>query len=292
MTEAKNKVDDKSTEKEIVAIDDIGSEEKLFDLINNKVPNIRRWDLVTGKVVRIDKDQVLVDLGYKTEGIIPQKELSIKTNIDPADIVSLGEEIETLVTDKEDRQGRLMLSRKGAQIKRAWKQLAEKRQSKDKVIGEVIDVVKGGLIVDVGVRAFLPASLVDIYKPLDLEPYRGQTIEVRVLEIDQAKSNVILSRKAWLEENLNEKKEKFFKTVEVGQVRKGKVSSIVTFGAFVDLGEGVDGLVHSSQISWKHINHPSDVLQLGQEVQAEVIEVDQENKKVSLSIKSTTENPY
>ncbi|MDR2538607.1 MAG: 30S ribosomal protein S1 [Bifidobacteriaceae bacterium] len=279
-------------EKTAIAVNDIGTEDDLLKLIQNTVKSFKDGDLVTGKVVRIERDEVYIDLGYKTEGFIPQRELSIKPNVDPYDVVKIGEELECLVLEKEDDQGRLLLSKKRAQTERAWVEIEKRKKDDDRVIGEVIDIVRGGLIVDIGIRGFLPTSLVETHKVFDLQPYLGQTLEMKVVELDKARSNVILSRKDWLQQHINEKREVFFKTLEVGQIRKGKIGSVVTFGVFVDLGDGVDGLVHLSQLSWKHIVHPSDVVKIGEEVTVEVIEIDRDTQHVSLSIKSTQANPW
>src|ERR671922_2343713 len=248
-------------------------------------------DVVTGHVLKIDKDEVLVDIGYKSEGVIPIKELSIRHDVDPREEVKIGEEIDALVLQKEDKDGRLILSKKRAQYEKSWGRIDQLRQSGESVIGTVIEVVKGGLIVDIGLRGFLPASLVDIRRVGDLHPFVGQKLECKVIELDRNRNNVVLSRRKYLEEAQSEGRKKFLEELQKGEVRKGTVSSIVNFGAFVDLG-GVDGLVHVSELSWRHVEHPSEVVSVGQEVEVEVLDVDMERERVSLSLKATQADPW
>ncbi|NLW14418.1 MAG: 30S ribosomal protein S1, partial [Trueperella sp.] len=229
--------------------------------------------------------------GYKTEGVIPSKELSIKHDIDPDDVVEVGDEIEALVLQKEDKEGRLLLSKKRAQYERAWDKIEEVKEADGVVTGSVIEVVKGGLILDIGLRGFLPASLVEMRRVRDLQPYIGRELQAKIIELDKNRNNVVLSRRAWLEQSQSEIRAHFLDTLQKGQVREGVVSSIVNFGAFVDLG-GVDGLVHVSELSWKHIDHPSEVVEVGQPVTVEVLDVDMDRERVSLSLKATQEDPW
>jgi small subunit ribosomal protein S1 len=242
-------------------------------------------------VVKIDHDEVLLDIGYKSEGVIPSRELSIKHDVDPFDVVNLGDHIEALVMQKEDKDGRLILSKKRAQYERAWGTIEKKKENDEIVEGTVIEVVKGGLILDIGLRGFLPASLVEMRRVRDLHPYVGRQLEAKIIELDKNRNNVVLSRRAWLEETQSATRRAFLHTLRKGEIRKGVVSSIVNFGAFVDLG-GVDGLVHVSELSWKHIDHPSEVVEVGQEVEVEVLDVDLERERVSLSLKATQEDPW
>ena len=274
-----------------VAVNDIGSEEDLLAAIEATIKPFNDGDLVTGTVVKVDRDEVLVDIGYKTEGIVPAKELSIKHDVDPNQVVTIGDEIEALVLQKEDKEGRLILSKKRAQYERAWGTIEKVKEADGVVEGQVIEVVKGGLIVDIGLRGFLPASLVEMRRVRDLQPYVGQTLEAKIIELDKNRNNVVLSRRAWLEQTQSEVRVGFLNQLLKGQVRNGVVSSIVNFGAFVDLG-GVDGLVHVSELSWKHIEHPSEVVEVGQEVTVEVLDVDMDRERVSLSLKSTQEDPW
>ena len=248
-------------------------------------------DIVEGTVVSIDPNEVLVDIGYKSEGVIPGSELSIRNNVDPAEVVSPGERIEAVVLDKEDDEGRLILSKKRAQYERAWGRIETITNEGGTVTGPVIEVVKGGLIVDIGLRGFLPASLVELRRVRDLDQYVGQDIEAKVIELDRNRNNVVLSRRAFLEEAQAEQRQAFLDELAVGEVRPGVVSSVVNFGAFVDLG-GMDGLVHVSELSYQHVNHPSEVVKVGDEVTIKVLEVDLDRERISLSIKQTQEDPW
>lgn len=274
-----------------VAINDIGTEEELIAAVDATIKYFNDGDIVEGTVVKVDRDEVLLDIGYKTEGVIPSKELSIKHDIDPDDVVEVGDEIEALVLQKEDKEGRLLLSKKRAQYERAWDKIEEVKEADGVVTGSVIEVVKGGLILDIGLRGFLPASLVEMRRVRDLQPYIGRELQAKIIELDKNRNNVVLSRRAWLEQSQSEIRAHFLDTLQKGQVREGVVSSIVNFGAFVDLG-GVDGLVHVSELSWKHIDHPSEVVEVGQPVTVEVLDVDMDRERVSLSLKATQEDPW
>ena len=274
-----------------VAVNDIGSEEAFLAAIDETIKYFNDGDIVEGTVVKVDRDEVLLDIGYKTEGVIPSRELSIKHDVDPHDVVHTGEHIEALVLQKEDKEGRLILSKKRAQYERAWGTIEKIKEEDGVVTGTVIEVVKGGLILDIGLRGFLPASLVEMRRVRDLQPYVGKEIEAKIIELDKNRNNVVLSRRAWLEQTQSEVRHTFLNTLSKGQIRKGVVSSIVNFGAFVDLG-GVDGLVHVSELSWKHIDHPGEVVEVGQEVTVEVLDVDMDRERVSLSLKSTQEDPW
>ena len=262
-----------------------------MEAIEASLRDFKDGDIVEGTIVKIDRDEVLLDIGYKSEGVIPAKELSIRHDVDPNEVVHVGDQIEALVLQKEDKEGRLILSKKRAQYERAWGRIEEVMQSGSTIRGPVIEVVKGGLIVDIGLRGFLPASLVDLRRVRDLHPYVGQEIEAKIIELDRNRNNVVLSRRAFLEESQSEGRKKFLESLQKGERRKGTVSSIVNFGAFIDLG-GVDGLVHVSELSWKHVDHPSEVVQVGQEVEVDVLDVDLERERVSLSLKATQEDPW
>lgn len=274
-----------------IAINDIGSAEDFLAAIDLTIKYFNDGDIVEGTVVKVDRDEVLLDIGYKTEGVIPSRELSIKHDVDPGQVVSVGDHVEALVLQKEDKEGRLILSKKRAQYERAWGTIEKIKEEDGVVEGLVIEVVKGGLIVDIGLRGFLPASLVEMRRVRDLLPYVGKTLEAKIIELDKNRNNVVLSRRAWLEQTQSETRQTFLTQLQKGQIRSGVVSSIVNFGAFVDLG-GVDGLVHVSELSWKHIDHPGEVVEVGQEVTVEVLEVDMDRERVSLSLKSTQEDPW
>lgn len=274
-----------------VAVNDIGSQEELLAAIDKTIKYFGDGDIVTGTVVRVDRDEVLLDIGYKTEGVILSRELSIKHDVSPEDVVQVGDEIEALVLQKEDKEGRLLLSKKRAQYERAWGDVQKVKEADGVVTGTVIEVVKGGLILDIGLRGFLPASLVEMRRVRDLAPYIGRELEAKIIELDENRNNVVLSRRAWLEQTQAEVRTQFLDTLQKGQIRSGVVSSIVNFGAFVDLG-GVDGLVHVSELSWKHIDHPSEVVEVGQPVKVEVLSVEMDRERVSLSLKATQEDPW
>jgi len=274
-----------------VAINDIGTAEDFLAAVDATIKYFNDGDIVEGTVVKVDHDEVLLDIGYKTEGVIPSRELSIKHDVDPDEVVEVGDQIDALVLTKEDKEGRLILSKKRAQYERAWGAIEELQAKEEPVTGTVIEVVKGGLILDIGLRGFLPASLVEMRRVRDLEPYIGQELEAKIIELDKQRNNVVLSRRAFLEQTQSEVRSEFLHQLQKGQVRKGVVSSIVNFGAFVDLG-GVDGLVHVSELSWKHIDHPSEVVTVGDEVTVEVLDVDLDRERVSLSLKATQEDPW
>jgi small subunit ribosomal protein S1 len=274
-----------------VAINDIGSQDDFLAAVDATIKYFNDGDIVEGVIVKVDRDEVLLDIGYKTEGVIPSRELSIKHDVDPNEVVKVGDEIEALVLTKEDKEGRLILSKKRAQYERAWGTIEKIKEEDGVVKGHVIEVVKGGLIIDIGLRGFLPASLVEMRRVRDLQPYVGKELEAKIIELDKNRNNVVLSRRAWLEQTQSEVRQTFLTTLQKGQVRSGVVSSIVNFGAFVDLG-GVDGLVHVSELSWKHIDHPSEVVEVGMEVTVEVLDVDMDRERVSLSLKATQEDPW
>jgi small subunit ribosomal protein S1 len=274
-----------------VAEDDLTPEE-LIQAIEHSLKDFKDGDLVEGTVVKVDRDEVLLDIGYKSEGVIPAKELSIRQDVDPSEVVSVGDHVEALVLQKEDKEGRLILSKKRAQYERAWSQIEETMRRGETIKGPVIEVVKGGLILDIGLRGFLPASLVELRRVRDLHPYVGQILEAKIIELDRNRNNVVLSRRAFLEESQSEGRKKFLESLRKGERRHGVVSSIVNFGAFVDIGGGVDGLVHVSELSWKHVDHPSEVVSVNQEVDVEVLDVELERERVSLSLKATQEDPW
>ena len=273
-----------------VVEDDLGTM-SFEEAIDGTIVEFGDGDLVKGTVVRIDRDEVLLDIGFKSEGVIPARELSIRNDIDPSEVVSLGEALEALVLQKEDADGRLILSKKRAQYERAWGRIEEIKEEEGVVKGLVIEVVKGGLIIDIGLRGFLPASLVELRRVRDLQPYIGMELEAKIIELDRNRNNVVLSRRAWLEETQKEQREAFLDALKPGEKRHGVVSSVVSFGAFVDLG-GMDGLIHVSELSWKHVDHPSSVVTVGDEVDVEVLEVDRERERISLSLKATQADPW
>ncbi|MEX2135137.1 MAG: 30S ribosomal protein S1 [Acidimicrobiia bacterium] len=269
--------------------DDIGDDFEAA--IEATVLEFNDGDIVEGTVVSVDSDGAMVDVGYKSEGLIPVRELSIRNNVDPNKSVQVGDRIEAVVLTKEDDEGRLLLSKKRAMYERAWGEIQEIAAADKTVEGTVIEVVKGGLIVDIGLRGFLPASLVDLRRVRDLDPFIGETITAKVIELDRARNNVVLSRRAYLEEAQAEERQGFLDNLAEGEVRDGVISSVVHFGAFVDLG-GMDGLVHVSELSWQHVNHPNELVNVGDKVRVKVLEVDLDRERISLSIRQTTEDPW
>jgi small subunit ribosomal protein S1 len=275
-----------------------GSDNLLIEVDGKLVPNydatihpFSEGDVVSGKVVRIDQDEVLVDIGYKSEGVIPSNELSIRKTVKPSEEVELGEEVDALVLTKEDQEGRLILSKKRARFEKAWRKIEQAAETGEPVTGTVIEVVKGGLILDLGVRGFLPASLVDIRRVQNLDEFMGQQLECKVIELNRSRNNVVLSRRAVLEEERKEVREQILGRLQPGQVVEGKISNIVDFGAFVDL-EGIDGLIHISELSWSHVNHPSEVVSIGDTVRVKVLDIDRERQRISLGLKQTQEDPW
>jgi small subunit ribosomal protein S1 len=274
------------------------SDGMLLEINGQIVPNydatlhpFEEGEVVTGHVVRIDQDEVLVDIGYKSEGVIPANELSIRKSVDPHEEVQIGEEVDALVLTKEDQDGRLIISKKRARFEKAWRRIEAAAESGEPVEGTVIEVVKGGLIIDLGVRGFLPASLVDIRRVPNLDEYMGTQIECKVIELNRSRNNVVLSRRAVLEEERKEVRQQILDRLEPGLVVEGQISNIVDFGAFVDL-DGIDGLIHISELSWSHVNHPSQILEIGDTVKVKVLDIDRERQRISLGLKQTQEDPW
>jgi small subunit ribosomal protein S1 len=268
-----------------------GPDGELIPDYESTFPTINEGEVVHGTVVRVDKDEVLVDIGYKSEGVIPVAELSIRRSVNPADEVNLGDEIDALVLTKEDAEGRLILSKKRARFELAWKAIEGAAESGEAVNGRVIEVVKGGLILDLGVRGFLPASLVDIRRVQDLDEFLGKELRCKVIELNRSRNNVVLSRRAVLEDERKEMRQAILDRLNPGDVVDGTISNIVDFGAFVDL-DGMDGLIHISELSWSHVNHPSEVLEIGQNVKVKVLDIDRERQRISLGLKQTQSDPW
>ncbi|SFS94115.1 30S ribosomal protein S1 [Marininema halotolerans] len=256
-----------------------------------EVTSLNRGDVVKGKVTKVEENQVLVDVNYKFDGVIPISELS-SLHVDKAsDVLSEGDEVEVKVLRLNDEEDKLVLSKKAIDADRAWDQLQEKFENGSTLEAEVADVVKGGLVVDLGVRGFIPASLVERHFVEDFSDYKGRTLTLKVVEIDPTKNKLILSRKAVLDEELDRKKLETLDQLEAGQVLEGTVQRITDFGAFVDIG-GVDGLVHVSELAWTRVEHPSEALSEGDAVKVKVLKVDKEKERISLSIKETQAGPW
>ncbi|OPY58925.1 MAG: hypothetical protein A4E55_00531 [Pelotomaculum sp. PtaU1.Bin035] len=266
-----------------------GSEEGMKDAVEVKA--LRHGEIVKGVVVHVSQDEVMVDVGAKSEGVIPIRELSCCEITSPQDIVKVGDEIEVCVLKAEDNEGKLILSKEKADAEKAWTVLEEALNTQEPVEGTVREVVKGGLLVDVGARAFLPASLVERGYVEDLSKYLGQVIVARVIEINRGRKKVILSRKAVLEEDFARLRQEMLENLQEGQIVKGIVRRLTQFGAFVDIG-GVDGLLHISEMSWHRISHPSELVKVGDEIDVMVLKVDRENEKISLGLKQVLPNPW
>jgi len=285
---AKNDINKKITNENCMIENENGEMVPNYDLT---MVSLNDGDLVKGKVVKIDKDEVLVDVGFKSEGVIPLNELSIRNNVKPEDILKVNDEIEIMVLQKEDQDGRLLLSKKRAEVEQNFDRIEKIYEKGDTIEGEIIECVKGGLIVDIGLRGFLPASLIDVRKIKELESYIGEKCVCKIIEVDRNRNNVVLSRKVIIEDERREQRKEILSNMEIGQVKKGVVTSIADFGAFVDVG-GVDGLVHISELSWNHVKHPSEVVTVNQEVDVEILDIDYEKQRLSLGLKQTQKDPW
>ncbi|MFZ3085765.1 MAG: 30S ribosomal protein S1 [Candidatus Hydromicrobium sp.] len=253
--------------------------------------NLNDGDVVKGKVVKIDKDEVLVDVGFKSEGVIPRSELSIRNDVKPEDVLKVDDEIMIMVIQKEDQDGRLILSKKRAEVEQNFDRIEKIYENGDIVEGEIIECVKGGLIVDIGLRGFLPASLIDVRKTKDLQSFIGERCVCKIIEVDRHRNNVVLSRKVIIEDERKEQRKGILNNIEIGQIKKGIITSIADFGAFVDV-DGVDGLIHISELSWNHVKHPSEVVNVNQEVDVEILGIDYEKQRLSLGLKQTQKDPW
>lgn len=252
---------------------------------------VNRGDVVTGKVTKVEDRQALVDIGYKFDGVIPISELSSLHVEQVSDVLQEGDEVTVKVLRINDEEDKLILSKRAVDAEKAWEELQQKFETGETLEAEVADVVKGGLVVDLGVRGFIPASHVERHFVEDFSDYKGRSLTLKVLEIDPGKNKLILSRKAVLEEELERQKEETLNNLQVGEVLTGTVQRITDFGAFVDIG-GVDGLVHVSELAWHRVEHPSEVLSEGDQVNVKVLKVDIENERISLSIKETQLGPW
>lgn len=255
-----------------------------------EVNNYEVGDIVKGVVTKVEEKQVIVEIANsKLDGIIPISELSSLHVEKSSDVVSVGDELELEVTKVEDEA--LILSKRKVDAEKSWEKLAVQYENGETIEAEIKDVVKGGLVVDLGVRGFVPASLVEPHFVEDFSDYKGRTLTFKIVEIDKEKNRLILSHRAVLEEEQKRQKQELLQSLEVGQVIEGTVQRLTDFGAFVDIG-GIDGLVHISQLSHQHVEKPSDVVQEGEKVNVKVLSVDPENERISLSIKDTLPGPW
>ncbi|MFG6114505.1 30S ribosomal protein S1 [Halobacillus sp. MO56] len=263
-----------------------------MDEMNQEVTGMQEFstgDIVTGKVVKVEEKQVLVDVGYKVEGIVPISELSSLHVEKASDVVSEGDEIKLQVKKVEDDE--IVLSKRAVDADKAWEELEQKYESGEVFEAEVKDIVKGGLVVDVGLRGFIPASLVETYYVENFDEYKGKPLTLKVVELDREQNRVILSHRAVVEAEESTKKQEVLNSLEEGQVIEGTVQRITDFGAFVNLG-GIDGLVHISQLSHEHVEKASDVVEEGQKIEVKVLSVDRDNERISLSYKETQPGPW
>ncbi|MGA9173398.1 MAG: 30S ribosomal protein S1 [Thermoactinomyces sp.] len=256
-----------------------------------EVTTLQVGDVLKGKVVKVENNQALVDVGYKFEAVLPISELSSLHVDQVSDVLSVGDEVEVKVLRIREDEDKLIVSKKAVDAEAAWSELRQKFETGETLTATVADIVKGGLVVNVGVRGFIPASHVERHFVEDFTDYKGRELTLKVIEIDPEKNKLILSHKAVLEDELNRKKEETLRSLEEGQVLEGTVQRLTDFGAFVDIG-GVDGLVHVSELAWHRVEHPADVLKEGDRVKVKVLKVNREQERISLSIKETQEGPW
>lgn len=264
--------------------------ESLEEAYDNSLKAFSEGEIVKGTVINVDHDEVMIDIGFKSEGYIPVSEFPIREESAPP--VNVGDQIDVYIVRREDSEGQLVLSKEIADQKLVWDEITEAYEAERVVTGTVVQRIKGGLQVDLGkLRAFLPASQVELRPPQDFDQYIGQTLEAKVVKLSKRRRNIVLSRRVILEEELAAQKTALFENIETNQVRPGVVKSITTFGAFVDLG-GIDGLLHKTDMSWRRVNHPSEVVAVGDEIEVMVISVDRDTEKVSLGLKQKTLDPW
>ena len=264
--------------------------ESLEEAYDNSLRAYSEGEIVKGTVINVDHDEVMVDIGFKSEGYIPVSEFPVGDERTPT--ISVGDQIDVYIVRREDSEGQLVLSKEIADQKLVWDEITEAYEAGRVVTGTVVQRIKGGLQVDLGkLRAFLPASQIELRPPQDFEQYIGQALEAKVVKLSKRRRNIVLSRRVILEEELAAQKTALFENIETNQVRSGVVKSITTFGAFVDLG-GIDGLLHKTDMSWRRVNHPSEVVAVGDEIEVMVISVDRETEKVSLGLKQKTLDPW
>jgi small subunit ribosomal protein S1 len=254
-------------------------------LLSQSMQNFKEGTIVKGRIIERRPREVMVDIGYKSEGAIDLGEFS------PADDLAIGQEIEVLLERLEDEDGQVVLSRQKAAHKQNWDKIVKLSESGKTVQGIVRDIVKGGLMLDVGVEAFLPSSQIDINPPKNLREFVGKTLECRIVKLNEDRKNVVLSRRELIEEERNEKRAKLLSHLDKGAKVKGRVKNLTEFGAFVDL-DGLDGLLHVTDMTWGRLGHPSELLQTNQEIEVIVLEIDKERLRVSLGLKQMSENPW
>ncbi|MDI9475899.1 MAG: 30S ribosomal protein S1 [Natronincolaceae bacterium] len=269
-----------------------GDMQDLMEEIEKTMVRLRRGEIVTGEVINVTDDEITVNLGYKSDGIIPKEEISNDTTVNPLDIAKGGDEIEVYVLSLDDGEGNVLLSKKRVDTVKGWNYLEEVKEEGSLIEANVVEVVKGGVIAVIrGIRCFIPASHLSDHYVDDLKIFEGQSLNVKIIEIDRRKNKVILSRRVVLEEENKLKREELFSKLEKGSRIKGEVKRITNFGAFVDIG-GVDGLIHISELSWGRVKHPTEVVNIGDIVEVEVLNFDKEKGRVSLGLKQTQPHPW
>lgn len=259
--------------------------------MSSDAKDVHKGDIVEGKVVKIAENEIIIDFGGKSEGIIPLSELSVRNTTDPSEFINIGDSFRVIVIQEENDEGQPVFSKKRADRILAWDNLEEAMNSKKKLKATVIEVVKGGVLVDVGIKGFVPASLLELGYVENLEEYLGKELRLRVIEIDKEKQRVVLSQKVILDEEHEQRQKELWETLQVGDIKTGIVKRITNFGAFIDIGD-IEGLLHVSELAWGRVNHPSDVLKEGQEIKVKIIGLDKEKEKISLSMKELLPDPW
>ena len=259
--------------------------------MSSDAKDVHKGEIVEGKVVKIDENEVIIDFGGKSEGIIPLSELSVRNTTDPSEFINIGDSLKVVVIQEENNEGQPVFSKKRADRILAWDNLEDAMNSKKELKATVIEVVKGGVLVDVGIKGFVPASLLERGYVENLDEYLDKELRLRVIEIDKERQRVVLSQKVILDEEHEQREKELWETLQVGDIKTGIVKRITNFGAFVDIG-GVEGLLHVSELAWGRVNHPSDVLKEDQEIEVKIIGLDKEKRKISLSLKELLPDPW
>jgi 4-hydroxy-3-methylbut-2-enyl diphosphate reductase len=289
-----NEVNEVNTEEKVEKQEAVenAQQEHTMEHIEETMVSIRPGKVVKGRIIRVGEDEVIVSIGYKSDGIISREELSNDPSLSPSEIVKEGDEIEVFVKRIDEKEGHVILSKKKVDMEKAWKVLKDRHESGEPVSAKVIEEVKGGLIALVeGIRGFIPASHADIGYVENLQEFVGKELSMKVIEFNRSKGKVVLSRKVLLEEERETRKKELLDSLKVGDRIKGEVKRLTDFGAFVDIG-GIDGLVHISEISWNRIGHPSAVLSVGDHIEVVVLGVEPENERISLGYKQTKPHPW
>lgn len=280
-------MDDKSLEGQLADVFgvDTSNHEAIASAVEETIGNFQAGTILKGRIIGRAGDDVVVDVGLKSEGVVPVNEWDDRSSID------IGDEIDVWLETVESDSGLVVISKRKADRLLNWQRLVETAKEGDDVKGKVMRKIKGGLLVDIGVPVFLPASQVDIRRPGDIGEFIGREIDAKILKIDTERRNIVISRRRFIEEQRKAAKERVFNEIEVGHVRKGIVKNLADFGAFVDLG-GIDGLLHITDMSWDRVNHPSDLLKIDQEIEVKILNVDRDREKIALGLKQLCENPW